>query len=498
MSADLRRLAFGCVLGSFDGTVVPGWLLDRIRDGLGGVCLFAQNVVDDEQLAAMCATMRSTRADLVIAIDEEGGDVTRLDARTGSDTPAPAAFGAVDDVAATRAAFAALGDRLARIDIDLTLAPCADVNSDPRNPIVGVRAFGSDPQLVARHVVASIGGIHDGGVLACVKHFPGHGDTIADTHHGPARVSGSIDELISRELVSFAAAIDAGVDAILTAHLIADALDGDPVSLSRPWMRYLRDEMGFDGVIVTDALDMGAVAEGRGTAGVADAAVRALAAGADLLCLGADFTEDSIDATVAAIESALVEGRLDRVAVAASGRRVAALHGRRRRSVAFDVAGGEAAAATVARAAIHVDGPAAAGPYVVIECRPPANLPSSNVTWGLLDHLAEMGWPTYAVYRTEAEAIIAGGRARWDVESIETPLLFVIRDADVHPWQSALIAEFAVLRHVGVVVELGWPGAARPLADTSIVTHGASRASTRAAADLIAASCPNTTGTKDT
>ena len=498
MGADLRRLASACVLGSFDGSIVPPWVLDRVRAGLGGICLFAENIDDDQQLAAMVASLREARADVVIAIDEEGGDVTRLDARTGSDMPSPAAFGAVDDVDATRAAFAALGDRLAQIDIDLTLAPCADVNSDPRNPIVGVRAFGSEPDLVARHVAASIAGVRDGGALACAKHFPGHGDTIADTHHGPARVTGSIDDLTARELVPFAAAIDAGVDAILTAHIVAEALDDEPVSLSHAWMRHLRDEMGFDGVIVTDALDMGAVAGDRGTAGVADAAVRALAAGADLLCLGAKFTEAGVDAAIDAIEAALIEGRLDPSAVAASGGRVAGLHGRRRRSDALDIDAGRAAAAAVARSAVLVDGPRPAGPHVVIECRPRPNLPSSNVTWSLLEHLEGLGWPTFSIHRTEAESLLGGAPARWDDASIDMPLLFVIRDADVHPWQTALIAEYTSIRDVAVVVEVGWPGAVRPPAPTFIITNGASRASTRAGAAIIAAPSRPHTGTKDT
>jgi len=145
------------------------------------VLLFAQNVVDDEQVSDLCAALRSAREDVVIAIDEEGGDVTRLDAARGSDTPAAAAFGFVDEPSLTSAAFAALGRRIHGLGIDVTLAPCADINSNPRNPIIGVRSFGATAGVVSRHVAAAVEGFRRGGVATCVKHFPGHGDTVADT-----------------------------------------------------------------------------------------------------------------------------------------------------------------------------------------------------------------------------------------------------------------------------------------------------------------------------
>ena len=160
----------------------------------------------------------------------------------------------------TNDAYAELGSRVRGLGIDLTLAPVADINSNPRNPIIGVRSFGTTPAGVTRHVVASIAGFHRGGVSVCAKHFPGHGDTSEDTHLGGARLSAPMDTLSRRELVPFAASIEAGVDAILTAHIVADALDESPASVSAAWTDHLRD-MGFDGVIITDALDMEALAE---------------------------------------------------------------------------------------------------------------------------------------------------------------------------------------------------------------------------------------------
>ena len=485
-AVDARRLASARVLGSFDGTDAPDWILGRIREGLGGVVLFAQNVQDTQQLAELCATLRSARADIVIAIDEEGGDVTRLHASMGTDMPAPAAFGVVDDVALTRSAFGVLGNRLAEADIDLTLAPCADVNSNPRNPIVGVRAFGAEPERTGRHVAAAIRGIHDGGALSCVKHFPGHGDTVADTHHGPARVEGSMAELAARELPPFVAAIAAGVDAIMTAHLVAPALDDAPASLSAPWMRYLRDELGFEGVIITDALDMGAVAGDRGAAGVADAAVAALAAGADLLCLGASFTDATTEPSVAAIADAITSGRLDIDALERSTERASDLHRRRRVDPAPDVEAGTTAMATVAAAAVVVGGPTPRGPFRVVECRPPANLPSSNVAWGVARHLGASGMPVHLVDERAARASIAGAPLDLGGSMPDLPLAVVVRDSDVHPWQADLVRRLSVDHTVAVVVELGWPGLERPDVPTFVVTHGAARSSTLAVAALLA------------
>ncbi|MEY2400301.1 MAG: beta-N-acetylhexosaminidase, partial [Ilumatobacteraceae bacterium] len=320
-----RQLAAGCLLGSFAGTQAPPWLLRAIRDGLGGVLLFAQNVVDDAQVAELCEQLREARADVVIAIDEEGGDVTRLDAARGSDTPSPAAFGFVDDVSLTADAYACLGRRVRGLGIDLTLAPCADINSNPRNPIIGVRSFGTTAGGVSRHVVASVEGFRSSGVSVCAKHFPGHGDTSADTHLGPARVSAPMTTLTERELAPFAAVIGAGVDAILTAHLVADALDIEPVSVSALWTQHLREAMGFGGVIITDALDMDAVADGRGINGVADAAVRALRAGADLLCLGSNFDEAMTSKVIDVVVAALDGARLNRPQLELSRARIVRL-----------------------------------------------------------------------------------------------------------------------------------------------------------------------------
>jgi len=184
-------------------------------------------------VAALTAQFACGTADLLIAADEEGGDVTRLEARGGSSFPGNLALGAVDDVKLTRAVAAELGRRLAECGVNFNWAPSADVNSDPGNPIIGVRSFGAEPELVARNTAAYVEGLQSAGVAACVKHFPGHGDTAIDSHHAMPRIDVDARTLHERELVPFRAALAAGSKAVMSAHILVPALDPDlPGTLS--------------------------------------------------------------------------------------------------------------------------------------------------------------------------------------------------------------------------------------------------------------------------
>ena len=158
MSADLRRAALACIWPGFPGHEPPEWVRRRLSEGLGGVCLFAWNVRDVEQVAGLTAALRAENPAVLVA-DEEGGDVTRLEVATGSSYPGNLALGTVDDVAVTAEVGAAIGSLCARAGVNFDLAPCADVNSNPDNPVIGVRSFGSDPELVARHVRAFVAGL---------------------------------------------------------------------------------------------------------------------------------------------------------------------------------------------------------------------------------------------------------------------------------------------------------------------------------------------------
>lgn len=284
---ELRRLANGVIWPGFLGTTAPQWLLGALGEGLAGVVYFSQNLDpgDPGQPAALSAQLRTANPAAVIGADEEGGNVTRLQSRDGSDLPGAGVLGRVDDISLTEAAGRALGLRCAAAGINLVLAPVADVNTNPLNPVIGIRSFGSRPAHVARHTAALVRGIQSTGVGACAKHFPGHGDTSTDSHLSLPRLDLALDEVARDHLPPFAAAVEAGVSAVMSAHIVVPGLgkhDGVPATLNPAAAALLRG-LGFDGLLVTDALDMAAI---RATVGVGQGAVAALLAGADLLCVG--------------------------------------------------------------------------------------------------------------------------------------------------------------------------------------------------------------------
>ena len=285
---------------------------------IAGVCLFGRNVVDREQVGEYVAELRSLAGDdLVAAIDQEGGGVVRM-----FDVPVPPAamaLGHADDPALTREVAAAAARGLRSAGINLDFAPVADVNSNVLNPVIADRSFGSDPDLVSRHVVAFIEGLQEEGVGATLKHFPGHGDTDVDSHLALPTVRRPLSDLRKVELRPFQAGIQAGVAAVMSAHIVLPTLDAQrPATLSEAALTgLLREELGFDGVIVTDALDMRAISD-RWPAPVA--AVMSLQAGADMpLVIGtvAEHRE-----TLAAIDEAGAASRLD---LSGPRRRIAAL-----------------------------------------------------------------------------------------------------------------------------------------------------------------------------
>ena len=207
--SELEEMAHRVVMGSFAGPVAPSWVLDRLSAGLGSVALFGSNVRSSPQVTELTASLRAAGPDVLIATDEEGGDVTRLHMDRGSWAPGNAALGAADDLELTAAVAAAIGSELAGVGIDLDLAPVVDVNSNPDNPVIGVRSFGASSALVARHTQAWVDGLQSAGVGACVKHFPGHGDTAVDSHLGLPAVAAPLEALGARELVPFGVAVEA-------------------------------------------------------------------------------------------------------------------------------------------------------------------------------------------------------------------------------------------------------------------------------------------------
>ncbi len=328
----LTRQVHTVLMPGFSGASVPAWLARAIEDGLGGVTYFAHNLTADP--AALSAELHGLRSDLLIASDEEGGTVTRLHARDGSPHPAHATLGAATTTARTHEVATVIGRDLGQAGIDIAFAPVADVNVNPDNPVIGARSFGDDADQVARHTTAFVRGLQEAGTAATAKHFPGHGDTTTDSHTALPVIDIDLATVHTRELVPFRAAIQAGVELVMPGHIRIPAVDAAPASASRRWYALLRDELGFTGVAVTDALDMWAVAHytsARDTlAGVARGAVAALTAGADLLCLGNPSNADHADeATYSAARDALLEavrsGALPRSRLTEAAERVVAL-----------------------------------------------------------------------------------------------------------------------------------------------------------------------------
>ncbi|HEV7167351.1 MAG TPA: N-acetylmuramic acid 6-phosphate etherase [Micrococcaceae bacterium] len=280
----LRRLVNRVIWPGFVGTTVPAWLAAALDEGLAGAVYFRHNIDPDSpgQVVALSAAIRAANPDAVIGADEEGGNVTRLQARDGSSVPGAAVLGRLDDVALTQAAGAAIGRMCRGAGINLVIGPVADVNTNPRNPVIGVRSFGSDTALVSRHAAAMVRGIQAAGVGACAKHFPGHGDTVSDSHLSLPRLELGLAQLERDHVPPFRAAVGAGVSAVMTAHIVIPDLGEAPATLNPAAGALLRG-LGFDGLLITDALDMAAV---RTTVGPGAGAVQALLAGADLLCVG--------------------------------------------------------------------------------------------------------------------------------------------------------------------------------------------------------------------
>ncbi|MEU6351628.1 glycoside hydrolase family 3 protein [Streptomyces sp. NPDC047072] len=483
----LTRDALTVLQPGFTGTTAPDWLLRRVGEGLASVGLFGRNITSPEQLAALTAQLRAERDDILVAIDEEGGDVTRLEARTGSSFPGNHALGAVDDVELTREVAAELGRRLAACGVNLNWAPSADVNSNPDNPVIGVRSFGASSDLAARHTAAWVTGLQSAGVAACTKHFPGHGDTAVDSHLALPRIDADASVLLERELRPFRAAIAAGSRAVMSAHILISALDPDrPATLSpRVLTDLLRGELGYDGLIVTDGMEMQAIA---GTYGIERGSVLAVAAGADAICVGGGLADDETvrrlrDALVAAVRS----GELPESRLADAAERVRALA--RWAVTATDLESDTGADPEVglraARRAVTVSGragftPLTEAPYVAA-LTPVANIAvGSETPWGVGAELSRLLPGTLTGSHTGdnagAEALKAAGSRR---------IVAVVRDEHRHAWMSTALDVLLRERPDTIVVEMGVPQAPARGA-LHIATHGAARVCGRAAAEVVA------------
>jgi beta-N-acetylhexosaminidase len=472
--ARLRTLAAATLMPGFTGTRMLGWSADALAAGMGSVCIYGTNLASPAQLATLAAQLRAASPTVLLALDEEGGDVTRLHYLTGSNQPGNAVLGRIDDTAATEASAAAIAADLVALGFNLNLAPDADVNSTAANPVIGVRSFGADAALVARHTAAFTSGLQRAGVAACAQHFPGHGDTDTDSHLALPTIAVDADTLRTRELVPFAAAIAAGTASIMTSHILVPVLDAEnPATFSRAILQdLLRGELGFEGAVITDALDM---AGASAITGIEAAAVRALAADADLLCLGSETSAERYAGILEAIVDAVYAGDLQAARLRDAARRVAVLGATYRPRAA-----GSPLPAAITAGAI----PDAAAITAAFEVGPAAR------AW-----LADPAAPL--LIQVDGEANMAVGRVPWGPASVgaagtlkhadpSAKIALVGRglDADHRIWQIAdgLRADARTL----ITVECGWP---RGGAD--LVTFGASRTVSQA---LVALLAPNPAG----
>ncbi|MFC5471708.1 beta-N-acetylhexosaminidase [Cohnella suwonensis] len=305
----------------FDGLEPTDDILNLIRDyGLGGIIYFRRNVKDAAQVAALSAKLQAAAENpLFIAIDQEGGMVVRLEEGV-TVMPGAMAQGAADNAALTREAAKWSGAELRGIGINMNFAPCLDVNNNPNNPVIGVRSFGEDPARVAELGIQAIDGYREGGVVAVAKHFPGHGDTAADSHHELPSVSHGIERLNEVELLPFRKAIEEKVGAIMTAHVVFPAFEpgGIPATLSQRILTgLLRKQLGFEGVIVTDCLEMNAISE---SIGVARGAVEAIKAGADLILVSHRAVRQT--AALEAVHEAVMAGEIPESRIDEAARRI--------------------------------------------------------------------------------------------------------------------------------------------------------------------------------
>ncbi len=303
----------------FEGTSAPDHIRSALAAGLGGVILFRRNVESPEQLCVLTGALHAASArPLLVGVDQEGGRVLRLPPPF-LPAPSAAALGSANDSSLTQRLACAVGRELRAVGITWNLAPVLDVRTNAANTAIGDRAYGADPDRVARHGLAALRGLAEAGILATAKHFPGHGDTEADSHTTLPESRQSAARWRAVEFVPFRQAIQAGVPLVLVAHLLCPGLDPElPSSLSeRTISGILRQELGFTGVVVSDDLEMAAIA---GRMEVAEAAVRFLEAGGDLVLICHDPGRQQ--AALAAVRAAVRSGRLREARIADSIARI--------------------------------------------------------------------------------------------------------------------------------------------------------------------------------
>lgn len=503
------------LLVSFEGTELSPATAEAIAGRTAGVTLYRHlNVRTAPELSALtdalqAAAARIGRPTLLVGADHETGQLHAL----GEDlTPFPGAMalGAIDDSGLTERVGAAIGTELRALGVNVVYAPVCDLATNPRNPVVGIRSFGADPAAVGRHAAAMVRGLQSAGVAATVKHFPGHGDPGADSHLGLPVVERTADELRERELEPFAAAIDAGARLAMAGHLAVPALTGRrdvPATLAPQLLRtLLRGDLGFAGVTVSDALDMGAIAGGNGT-GV-DVAT-ALDAGTDLLLCGPD--QDARGRVEVALDAAIAAGRGRSRDAEAAVARLADLRAWLGRFEpeplsAVGSATHHALSAEVARRSITVIRDEAGllpirspgdARILVVEPRPRNLTPADTTAWlpagGLADALRTR-WSRVDGRIVEAvvtSAEIGGIReAAVDADLVVLGTVDALGEPSVVELARALVATSRPV--IAVALRAPWDADAYPEVRTVVATYGIGRSSLAALVSAVAGDAPIT------
>ena len=482
----VRRQIRSTLMPGFVGTTVPEWLAQRLRDGLGAVCIFGPNIVSRTQLRELTAAIHAENPLAVIAIDEEGGDVTRLYYDSGSPYPGNAILGRLDDLERTERVGRLVGWELRQAGCTLTFAPDVDINSNSNNPVIGVRSFGTDSERVAAHSAAWVRGLEATGVASSPKHFPGHGDTSQDSHLALPVVDLSLDELRNRELVPFRAAIAAGAQTIMTSHILLPQIDPEfPATLSKRILQgLLREELGFEGVIVSDALDM---VGASGVLGIPGAAAAALAAGCDLLCLGTENTDAQMTEIEDAVLAAIVADDLSADRVAEAAGRVLALAESTRIAAALSAVPAEVnsidepefttdlvsdsfdlnRAARSWLAAGHTT-------FSVVRLDTVANIAVGVAPWGPFAELGANPDSALAEAWNRKPVVTCSAQSAPElVLAALSPVLVIGKDNHRHAFAIEIIDRLRAEGRDVLVVDMGWPSDDREYAD--IATFGASR-----------------------
>lgn len=304
MRNELEVEAASLLCVGFQGQGLTPELEGLFARGVRGVILFSRNVGEAENVFELTRSIKMLAAEpIVVAVDQEGGQVQRL-RRGFTELPPLRALGATREPELAVAVGRLLGSELRAVGIDWNFAPVLDVDTNPNNPVIGPRAFGAEPALVAELGVALAAGLASAGVAACGKHFPGHGDTELDSHLALPRVDHDWPRLEQVELLPFRAAIRAEIPALMTAHVVFSPLDAElPATLSAAVITgLLRTQLGYEGVVVSDDLEMKSIVDHFG---IDEAIVRGVAAGVDqfLVCHSATRMHAAIDALIHAVES---------------------------------------------------------------------------------------------------------------------------------------------------------------------------------------------------